>query len=103
MFVSQYAGCMIIFFDAGVYYVTDTITIPAGAQIVGEAWSVILAGGSKFNSQSNPQVVVQAGTSGSEGVLEISDIVFSTAGPGEWNTTCSGVISIFSSSWGNLA
>ncbi|KAF9235735.1 glycoside hydrolase family 55 protein [Melanogaster broomeanus] len=70
----QYAGCKIIFFDAGIYYVTDTIGIPAGTQIVGEAW-----------------VVVQAGAPNSEGVLEISDIVFSTAGPApgaillEWN------------------
>lgn len=88
---NQYAGCMIIFFDAGVYYVTDTITIPAGTQIVGEAWSVILGGGSNFQSQTNPRAVVQAGSAGSQGVLEISDIVFSTAGPTpgaivlEWN------------------
>lgn len=81
--VSQYAGCMLIFFDAGVYYVTDTISIPAGTQIVGEAWSTILAGGSNFQSQMNPRVVVQAGVAGSEGVLEISDVIFATAGPGE--------------------
>ncbi|KAG8220683.1 glycoside hydrolase family 55 protein [Butyriboletus roseoflavus] len=88
---NQYAGCKIIFFDAGVYYVTDTISIPAGTRITGEAWSVILAGGSNFQSQGNPRVVVQAGTSGSQDVLEISDMVFSTAGPTpgaivlEWN------------------
>lgn len=80
---TQYAGCMIIFFDAGVYYVTDTITIPAGTQIVGEAWSVILAGGSNFQDQDNPLPVIQAGTVGSEGTMEISDMLFSTAGPGE--------------------
>ncbi|KAF8549344.1 glycoside hydrolase family 55 protein [Imleria badia] len=88
---NQYAGYKIIFFDAGVYYVTNTITIPTGTQIVGEAWPVILGGGTKFQSQTNPRVVVQAGTAGSQGVLEISDIILSTAGPApgaillEWN------------------
>lgn len=81
--MSQYAGCRIVFFDAGVYYVTDTIAIPAGTQVAGEAWSVILGGGRNFQSQDNPRVVVQAGIAGSEGVLEISDIVFATAGPGK--------------------
>lgn len=81
MFLPQYSGCKIIFFDAGVYYVTDTITIPAGTQVVGEAWSVILGGGSNFQSQADPRVVVQAGSAGSQGILEISDIIFSTAGP----------------------
>lgn len=85
MFASQYDGCMIIFFDAGVYYVTDTITIPAGTQIVGEAWSVILAGGSNFQDQNNPVPVIQAGAAGSEGLMEISDMLFSTAGPGEFH------------------
>ncbi|OJA12371.1 hypothetical protein AZE42_04340 [Rhizopogon vesiculosus] len=89
--IDNYAGCKIIFFDAGTYYVTDTITIPAGTQIVGEAWSVIMAGGSAFSDESNPRVVIQAGAANSEGVLEISDIIFTTLGPApgaimiEWN------------------
>ncbi|KAH7906291.1 pectin lyase fold/virulence factor, partial [Hygrophoropsis aurantiaca] len=89
--INEYAGCKIIFFDAGSYYVTNTIYIPAGTQIVGEAWSVILAGGSNFASQDTPTVVVQAGEANSQGVLEISDIIFSTVGPApgaimiEWN------------------
>jgi len=61
--------------------VTDTITIPAGTQIVGEAWSVIMAGGSAFSDQNNPRAVIQAGAANSQGVLEISDMVFTTAGP----------------------
>ncbi|EJU01870.1 exo-beta-1-3-glucanase [Dacryopinax primogenitus] len=87
----QYAGCKIIYFDAGTYYVTDTITIPADTLVVGEVWSVILGGGSTFSNGANPVPVVQVGTPGSTGVLEISDIVFSTRGPApgaiivEWN------------------
>ncbi|KAG2137936.1 glycoside hydrolase family 55 protein [Suillus clintonianus] len=89
--LNEYAGYKIIFFDAGTYYVTNTIAIPAGAQIVGEAWSVIMAGGSAFSDQNNPRAVIQAGAANSQGVLEISDMVFTTAGPApgaimiEWN------------------
>lgn len=62
---------------------TNTITIPAGTQIVGEAWSVIMAGGSAFSDENNPLVVIKAGDVNSEGVLEISDMLFTTAGPGK--------------------
>ncbi|KAH0838875.1 glycoside hydrolase family 55 protein [Lanmaoa asiatica] len=88
---NQYSGCKIIFFDAGVYYVTKTITIPAGTQIVGEAWSVILAGGRNFQSQRHPRPVIRAGTAGSRGMMEISDLLLTTVGPApgailiEWN------------------
>ncbi|KAJ7929214.1 exo-beta-1,3-glucanase [Mycena leptocephala] len=86
-----FAGCKIIFFDAGTYVVTSTLTIPAGTQIVGEGWSVIAGKGAAFQDQNNPQVVVQVGAAGSSGVVEITDIIFSTIGstPGaivvEWN------------------
>lgn len=78
----QYAGCKVIFFDAGVYIVTSTITIPAGTQIVGEAWSVIQGSGNAFTDYNNPQVVVRVGDAGSTGLVEISDMIFSTKGPG---------------------
>ncbi|KAG6917782.1 hypothetical protein DXG01_001054 [Tephrocybe rancida] len=87
----KYAGCKIIFFDAGTYVVTSTLTIPAGTQIVGEAWSVIAGSGSAFQNQASPQAVVKAGDTNSQGVLEISDMLFSTIGPAagaivlEWN------------------
>ncbi|KAJ7739709.1 glycoside hydrolase family 55 protein [Mycena maculata] len=92
--LSKYAGCKIIFFDAGTYIVTSTITIPAGSRIVGEAWSVISGKGAAFQDQNNPQVVVRVGEPGSEGIVEITDLIFSTVGPGactagaivvEWN------------------
>ncbi|KAJ3932252.1 MAG: exo-beta-1,3-glucanase [Lentinula lateritia] len=86
-----YSGCAIIFFDAGTYIVTSTLQIPAGTQMVGEAWSVIAGSGSAFEDQSNPQVVVQVGAENSQGIMEISDIIFTTVGPTpgaivvEWN------------------
>ncbi|EGN92987.1 glycoside hydrolase family 55 protein [Serpula lacrymans var. lacrymans S7.3] len=87
----KYAGCKIIFFDAGTYYITDTIDIPGGSRVVGEAWSVILAGGEKFSDQLHPHVAVRVGEAYERGVAEISDIIFSTVGPApgaiviEWN------------------
>ncbi|KAJ7771686.1 exo-beta-1,3-glucanase [Mycena metata] len=87
----KYADSKIIFFDGGTYIVTSTITIPAGARIVGEAWSVIAGSGPTFQDQNNPQVVVRVGDPGSRGVIEITDMIFSTVGPApgaivvEWN------------------
>ncbi|KAI0645963.1 exo-beta-1,3-glucanase [Trametes meyenii] len=89
--LNKFSGCKIIFFDAGVYVVTSTITIPAGTQVVGEAWSTILGTGNAFFDYNNPVPVVRAGESGSQGVLEITDMIFSTRGPTagaivlEWN------------------
>ncbi|KAJ6547053.1 exo-beta-1,3-glucanase [Mycena capillaripes] len=87
----KYASSKIIFFDAGTYIIKSTITIPAGARIVGEAWSVISGVGPAFQDQNNPQVVVRVGEPGSQGIMEITDIIFSTVGPApgaivvEWN------------------
>ena len=75
-------GCKLLYLDAGTYLVSDTITIPAGTQILGEAWSTILGYGSAFHDQKNPKVVIKVGEEGSSGVTEISDIVFGTRGPG---------------------
>lgn len=42
----------------------------------------MLGGGAKFEDQKNPRVMVQAGAPYSNGILEITDIIFSTVGPG---------------------
>lgn len=81
----QFAGCRILFFDHGTYLVSSTITIPAGTRIVGEAWSVIMGSGAAFSDVNNPQPVVRVGTQGSQGVLEITDMLFTTRGPGTQN------------------
>jgi hypothetical protein len=62
--------------------VTSTLTIPAGTQIVGEAWSVIAGKGAAFEDYNTPRAVVQVGAVGSSGVMEITDMIFSTIGPG---------------------
>ncbi|PPQ78469.1 hypothetical protein CVT25_011864 [Psilocybe cyanescens] len=88
---NKYSGCKIIFFDAGTYIVSNTVTIPAGTQMMGEAWTVLAGKGSAFQDQNNPRAVFRVGETGSQGILEISDIVFTTIGPAagaivlEWN------------------
>lgn len=41
-------------FDSGVYLVSKTILVPAGAQIVGNMHSSILGSGAAFQAQTNP-------------------------------------------------
>ncbi len=66
-----------------VYFITNTLQIPAGTQMVGEAWTVIMGGGSAFSNMNSPTVMVQVGAPGSQGIMEITDILFTTQGPGQ--------------------
>ncbi|KAJ8699458.1 hypothetical protein PTI98_002571 [Pleurotus ostreatus] len=81
----------LVFIDAGVYVITDTLKVPAGSRVVGEAWSVISGKGKNFQDPNEPRVMVQVGGKGSIGTVEITDIMFSTIGPAggaiviEWN------------------
>jgi len=71
----------ILFIDAGFYKVTDTIYIPPGSKIVGEALaSVIMSTGEYFNDIDSPKVVVQVARPGERGSLELSDLFLSTQG-----------------------
>jgi hypothetical protein len=82
----------IVYFPAGTYVFYKTVTVPPGVRIIGEAWSVIMAGGNSFfQDQMNPRPVLQVGTPGQQGNVEISDLMFATKGaqPGailvQWN------------------
>ncbi|KAL0578155.1 hypothetical protein V5O48_003821 [Marasmius crinis-equi] len=87
----EFAGCKIIFFDAGTYVLKDTLTIPADSHIVGEAWTNIVGRGYAFQDIDNPKPVIQVGEPDCKGVVEISDMVFGTIAPTpgaivmEWN------------------
>jgi glucan 1,3-beta-glucosidase len=70
------AGSSVVYFPHGSYIVTDTINIPPGSKIVGEAWSEIMGSGDKFADISNPKVMVKVGNAGETGVVEISDMLF---------------------------
>ncbi|KAJ6552599.1 pectin lyase fold/virulence factor [Mycena vulgaris] len=90
-FIENNAGCVILFFDAGTYRVSNTIFVPPGTQTVGEMFSTILASGKVFNDQTNPTPVLRVGNPGDSGIVEISDMVISTVGGSqgavgiEWN------------------
>ncbi|KAF6790375.1 glucan 1,3-beta-glucosidase [Colletotrichum sojae] len=72
---------LVAFVDAGTYYVSDTVFIPPGARIVGEALaSIIMGGGSKFQDITSPHPVVKVGLPGDCGSLEWSDMILSTRG-----------------------
>jgi glucan 1,3-beta-glucosidase len=51
--------------------------------MVGEAWTVIAGSGAAFQNQGKPRPVIKVGDVGSCGVVEITDIIFSTVGPGK--------------------
>ncbi|KAI1324230.1 pectin lyase-like protein [Xylariaceae sp. FL0255] len=86
----------LIFIDAGYYVVTSTLSVPPGANIVGEFLAtVIMASGSKWANVNNPLPVIQVGTPGQTGTVQLSDLILSTKGsaPGavliEWNLASS--------------
>ncbi|KIO31552.1 hypothetical protein M407DRAFT_19489 [Tulasnella calospora MUT 4182] len=76
-FIKKYAGCKILYFDAGTYMVTDTIEIPSGSIVVGEVWTTVIGAGPKFADESKPRPVIQVGKPGDRDGVEISDMVFS--------------------------
>ncbi|KAK6386782.1 hypothetical protein LTS17_000044 [Exophiala oligosperma] len=81
----------IVYFDHGAYVVTDTLQIPKNIKITGEIWPLIMAKGSAFTDVNHPKPVLQVGSPGDTGSVEISDLIFETMGalPGaimmEWN------------------
>ena len=90
------AAGQIVYFDAGIYLVTKTLTIPPGAKIVGEEYPLIMSSGSFFNNINSPQPVVQVGTPGQTGQVEWSDMIVTTQGTQagailiQWNLATSG-------------
>uniref|UniRef100_V5EV57 Rhamnogalacturonase A/B/Epimerase-like pectate lyase domain-containing protein n=1 Tax=Kalmanozyma brasiliensis (strain GHG001) TaxID=1365824 RepID=V5EV57_KALBG len=85
------ASGKIVYVPHGTYYLESTVTFPPGTRIVGQVWPVLMGGGALYQNASDPQPVVRIGQRGDSGVMEISDIIFSTRGPApgaivvEWN------------------
>ncbi|KAL0934896.1 LysM domain-containing protein [Colletotrichum truncatum] len=85
----------ILFVDAGTYLITGTVTVPSGAKIVGETWSQFAATGPYFGDANNPKVMLQIGSKGETGDVEMQDLLFTTIGPAagavlvEWNIKAS--------------
>jgi glucan 1,3-beta-glucosidase len=78
--LSQYAGCYVIYFPAGTYIVTDTITVPSGSRIYGDAYgTAISAIGSNYYNPDAPGTMVQIGNAGDVGIAQIVDMIFTVA------------------------
>lgn len=81
----------LIYFPAGSYIVTSTITIPPNTRMTGQVWSQFVASGSYFADMANPQPMIRVGNVGDVGTVEMSDFLFTSIGslPGlimvEWN------------------
>lgn len=52
--------------------------------MVGEAWTVLAGKGAAFQDRNNPEPVFKVGAAGSQGIMEITDFVFTTIGPGAY-------------------
>ncbi|KAJ4160088.1 hypothetical protein NW754_003212 [Fusarium falciforme] len=81
----------VVYIPFGVYIITDTVEIPVGSRIIGQAWPQIMATGSKFSDALHPRVAVRVGLPGQVGVVEIQAIVMTVKGATagaimmEWN------------------
>lgn len=53
------AGCRIVFLPAGTYLLSRTLFVPAGARLVGEAWSQLMAYGPFFSDSNHPSPMIQ--------------------------------------------
>ncbi|KAA8645848.1 hypothetical protein EYZ11_010009 [Aspergillus tanneri] len=78
--LAEYNDCKLIYFPAGTYIVTNTIFVPSGKRIIGDAFaSVISAVGSNFANAAEPRAMIRFGYPGDVGVLQVSDMMFSVA------------------------
>lgn len=81
----------VVYLPYGVYVVTDTLNVPLGTRIVGQAWTQIMAKGDKFEDLQNPHVSVRVGLPGDTGVVEMQGLTITASGPTagailmEWN------------------
>jgi glucan 1,3-beta-glucosidase len=95
MDTASYQG-RVVYFDRGAYIVTSTINVHPDQKITGELLSIIMATGSFFGDQNNPQPMWKIGNPGDVGTVEISDLLFEVKGPCpgaiiiEWNIKAAG-------------
>lgn len=74
------AAGKVVYIDYGLYLITKTLSIPPGAKIVGETYPVLMASGSYFTNIDAPEVLLQIGTPGQVGSVELSDFVVAGQG-----------------------
>ncbi|KAF7556581.1 hypothetical protein G7Z17_g1326 [Cylindrodendrum hubeiense] len=81
----------VVYLPFGVYLIKDTVEIPVGSRIIGQAWPQIMAAGPKFQNALKPHVAVRVGQPGQAGVIEVQSVMFTVKGATagavmmEWN------------------
>lgn len=70
----------ILWIPAGVYLVSDTVTVPPGAKVVGQSWAQIMGAGTSFSDVAHPRPVVRVGHEGDVGSVEIQDLLLTVKG-----------------------
>lgn len=89
--INQQVGKGIVYFPAGSYIVTSTVTVPKGSILVGELWSQIMGSGAAFSDINKPTAIVKVGEEGDVGSVEITDLMITVQGATagavlmEWN------------------
>ncbi|KAH7329285.1 LysM domain protein [Stachybotrys elegans] len=81
----------IVYFPYGSYIVRDTLRVPSGSRIIGQAWPSLVARGPNFQDEENPRPLIQVGRPGDQGIVEIQSMMLTHSGPTagavmiEWN------------------
>ena len=66
----------VVYFPHGIYLLSDTLIIPPGSRLVGEAFTQLSATGNKFKNPSNPKPMLKIGNPGDVGTAQLHDFVF---------------------------
>jgi len=69
----------VVYFPYGTYVLTDSLIIPPGSRLFGEAWSKFTPKGSKFMDARNPRAMIKVGNPGDIGVAQMTDFLFTAA------------------------
>ncbi|KAL9042378.1 MAG: hypothetical protein Q9214_003796 [Letrouitia sp. 1 TL-2023] len=71
----------VVYFPAGTYMVTDSLIIPPGSRIIGDAFAsaISAASSSKFLTPNAPTAMVKLGSPGDVGVGQIIDMLFTVS------------------------
>ncbi|KAK8029707.1 pectin lyase-like protein [Apiospora rasikravindrae] len=70
----------IVFFPFGMYMVSDTLRIPVGSRIIGQAWAQIMGYGDKFSDEMQPRPIVEVGRKGDIGIFEMQNMMVTVRG-----------------------
>ncbi|KAK3321756.1 glycoside hydrolase family 55 protein [Apodospora peruviana] len=69
----------VVYFPYGIYLISDTLLVPPGSRLVGEAWTQLSATGNKFMDAKKPTAMVKIGNPGDIGIAQMSDFIFTVA------------------------